>query len=222
MERVLEPEVMDCLEEAIEYDEMDFTEVNTAFAEEAIALAPLENALVLDAGTGTGRIPILMGQMRSQWQIIAIDLAKSMLEIASHHIEQARLQSQIHLELVDAKHLPYADGQFDLVMSNSLIHHLPDPLSFFSEIKRVLKPNGGIFLRDLFRPADEARMNALVDSVGREYNENQKKLFRDSLKAALTLDEVKQLISLVDLQGVEVYQSSDRHWTAKRNWNCDN
>ncbi|MFQ4144092.1 class I SAM-dependent methyltransferase [Chlorogloeopsis sp. ULAP02] len=218
MERVLEPEVMDCLEEAIEYDEMNFTEVNTAFAEEAIALAPPEDALVLDAGTGTGRIPILMCQMRSQWQIIAIDLAKNMLEIASRHIEQAGLQSQIRLELIDAKHLPYADGQFDLIVSNSLVHHLPDPLSFFSEIKRVLKPNGGIFLRDLFRPADEATMNALVNSIGKEYNEYQKKLFRDSLHAALTLDEVKQLISLIDLQKVEIYQSSDRHWTAKRSW----
>ncbi|RUR81774.1 class I SAM-dependent methyltransferase [Chlorogloeopsis fritschii PCC 9212] len=222
MDRVLEPEVMDCLEEAIEYDEMDFTEVNAAFAEEAIALAPTEYALVLDAGTGTSRIPILMCQMRSQWQIIAIDLAESMLQIASHHIKHAGLQSQIRLELVDAKHLPYADRQFDLVVSNSLIHHLPDPLSFFSEIKRVLKPNGGIFLRDLFRPADEATMNALVDSIGKEYNEHQKKLFRDSLNAALTLDEVKQLISLVDLQGVEVYQSSDRHWTAKRCWSHEN
>lgn len=37
MERVLEPEVMDSLTEAIEYDAMDFTEVNTAFAKSAIA-----------------------------------------------------------------------------------------------------------------------------------------------------------------------------------------
>jgi 2-polyprenyl-3-methyl-5-hydroxy-6-metoxy-1,4-benzoquinol methylase len=107
-----------------------------------------------------------------------------------------------------------------MVVSNSLVHHLPDPASFFSEIKRVLKPNGAIFLRDLFRPGDEEILNALVESIGKEYNEHQKKLFRNSLQAALTLDEVKQLISQVGLQKVEVYPSSNRHWTAQRPWSC--
>jgi hypothetical protein len=61
-------------------------------------------------------------------------------------------------------------------------------------------------------------MNNLVESIGAEYDTHQKQLFRDSLHAALTLDEVKQLISQADLQGVIVYQSSDRHWTAERRW----
>lgn len=50
MQRVLEPEVMDSLEEAIEYDSMDFTEVNAAFAKSAAALGPVFGN-VLDAGT---------------------------------------------------------------------------------------------------------------------------------------------------------------------------
>ncbi len=63
-------------------------------------------------------------------------------------------------------------------------------------------------------------MNALVDSIGAEYNEHQKKLFRDSLHAALTIDEVRNLLAEVGLSGVEVYQSSDRHWTVQKPWNC--
>lgn len=216
MQRQLEPEVMDSLEEAIEYDAMDFTEVNTAFAKQAIALGPKEPGLVLDAGTGTGRIPILIAQMRPQWQIIAIDLGENMLQIASEHIQEKGLQQQIRWELVDAKKLPYADGLFDLVISNSLVHHLPEPVMFFSELKRITKLNSGIFIRDLFRPANEEAMKTLVESIGVEYNEHQKKLFRDSLHAALTLDEVNQLIVDVGLVGVKVYQSSDRHWTAER------
>lgn len=216
MQRLLEPEVMDTWEEAIEYDAMDFTEVNTAFAKEAIALGPKEQGLVLDAGTGPGRIPVLMSQMRPQWQIIAIDLAANMLQIASQHVQQAGLQQQIRLELVDAKQLPYEDGVFDLVISNSLVHHLPDPLPFFQELKRVTKSHSGIFIRDLLRPVDEVTMNNLVESIGNEYDAQQKKLFRDSLHAALTIDEVNQLISAANLTGVAVYQSSDRHWTAKR------
>ncbi|MBU7582925.1 MAG: class I SAM-dependent methyltransferase [Nostoc sp. TH1S01] len=219
MERVLEPEVMDTWEEAIDYDAMDFTEINTAFAQEAIALCSTEQCLVLDAGTGPGRIPVIIGQMRPQWQLIAIDLAQNMLQIAAQHVQQAGLQQQISLELVDAKQLPYTDEMFDLVISNSLVHHLPDPLPFFQEIKRVSKPNGGLLIRDLLRPADEMTMNALVSSIGHDYDPRQQKLFRDSLHAALTLDEVNQLVTSVGLVGVKVYQSSDRHWTIERSCN---
>ncbi len=227
MKRVLEPEVMDTLEEAIEYDAMDFTEVNSAFAKEAIsqrlnasriALGSTESALILDAGTGTGRIPVLICQMRSQWQVVAVDMAENMLQIASGHVQQAGLQDRIRLELQDVKHLPYTNGLFDMVMSNSLVHHLPEPLLFFRELKRVLKPNGAIFVRDLLRPEDEVTMDALVNSIDTQYNEHQKKLLRDSLHAALTLDEVNELISQVGLEGVNTYQSSDRHWTVQRSW----
>ena len=62
MDRVLEPEVMDSLEEAIEYDSMDFTEVNSAFARSAAVLGPVFGN-VLDAGTGTARIPIALCAM---------------------------------------------------------------------------------------------------------------------------------------------------------------
>lgn len=217
MQRVLEPEVMDSLEEAIAYDAMDFTAVNTAFAQRAIELGPLE-AKVLDAGTGTARIPVLLCQMRPGWQVIGIDLAENMLRIGSQHVAQAGLQPQITLECLDTKQLPYPDEQFDIVISNSLIHHLPDPLPFLLELKRVLKPNGAILLRDLIRPSDEATMNGLVESIGTDYDAHQTQLFRDSLHAAFTLDEVNQLIAQAGLEGVKIYQSSDRHWTAERVW----
>jgi len=170
MQRVLEPEVMDTSQEAVEYDAMDFTQVNAAFAKLAIELGPQSAGIVLDAGTGTARIPIIICQQCPQWQIIGIDLAQNMLLIGSKNVEHAGLQKQIALELVDSKQLPYSDGQFEMVISNSLIHHLPEPQPFLLEIKRVLKPNGAILIRDLIRPADEATMDAMVDSIGTEYN----------------------------------------------------
>jgi ubiquinone/menaquinone biosynthesis C-methylase UbiE len=218
MQRVLEPEVMDTWEEAVNYDAMDLVEVNIAFAQRAIELGPPFAAKILDAGTGTARIPILLCQLRPQWQVFGIDLAQNMLKIGSQNVEQAGWQNQIVLELVDAKQLPYKDGQFEMVISNSLVHHLPDPLPFFVELKRVLQMQGAICIRDLLRPPDEASMNSLVESIGMEYNAHQKKLFRDSLHAALTLDEVNQLIVQAGIPEVKVYQSSDRHWTAERGW----
>lgn len=215
MKRVLEPEVMDTWEDATAYDTMDFLEVNTAFAESAIAVGP-ESALVLDAGTGTARIPILIVQRRPQWQIKAIDLSHNMLQVGRENVQSAGVQDQIQLEYIDAKQMPYKDSIFDLVISNSIIHHLPDPMPFFRELKRVLKPNGGIFLRDLMRPTDVETVNKIVTRIGPEYDDYQTQLFRDSLIAAFTIEEVQEMIGMAGLEGVKVYESSDRHWTAER------
>lgn len=215
MQRVLEPEVMDTWEEAVEYDSMEFTAVNTAFAEHAVSLGP-ETAEVLDAGTGTARIPILIAQRRPEWKIIGIDLSENMLKIGRQNVERAGVQTQVKLERVNAKQMPHSDARFDLVISNSIIHHLSDPIPFLKEIKRVLKPEGGICLRDLLRPADEVTRDRLVKEYAGDCNDHQRQLFRDSLQAAFTLEEVNQMIADVGFKDVKIYQSSDRHWTAER------
>ena len=217
MQRILEPEVMDSWEEAIQYDAMNFTEVNVAFAQHAIALGP-PSGLVLDAGTGTARIPILICQACPTWQVIAIDLAQNMLRLGTRNLQQTGLSSQIVLELGDAKQLAYADGLFDMVISNSLVHHLPDPLPFLRELQRSLKPNGAILIRDLLRPPDQVTMDVLVARLGSDGSESQKRLFRNSLQAAFTLDEVKQLVQAAGLEETKIYQSSERHWTLERAW----
>ncbi len=216
MERILEPEVMDTWAEAIAYDAMDFTAVNTDFAALAIALGPPGVAQVLDLGTGTARIPILIAQQRPQWQISAIDLSENMLKVGANNVQAAGCQGQVILVQADAKQLPYTDAQFDLVISNSILHHLPDPLPCLRELQRVLKPGGGILLRDLLRPADRATVAALVAQIGPDYDAHQAQLFHDSLCAAFTLAEVTAMVQTVGLAGVEVYQSSDRHWTIAR------
>lgn len=217
MQRVLEPEVMDTWEESIAYDAMDFTAVNGAFAERVIALAP-ESALILDAGTGTARIPILLCQQRPRWQVIGIDRSKTMLQIGETNVKQAGLQAQITLADVDAKRLPYPDRHFDGVISNSLVHHLPDPLPFLQELKRTLKPKGAIVLRDLLRPTDIAATDALVSSIWDDYDAHQRQLFHDSLCAAFRLDEIRALLDAAGLHDARLYQSSDRHWTAEGLW----
>ncbi|MGC9506054.1 class I SAM-dependent methyltransferase [Baaleninema sp.] len=215
MKRILEPEVMDTWEESVAYDAMDFTEVNTAFVEEAIAIGP-ESGLVLDLGTGTARIPILMAQRNPQWKIVGIDLSKNMLKLGQQHVKNAGLSDRIRLEYVDAKQLPYDENSFDFVVSNSIVHHLSDPVPSFREIARVLKPNGGLFVRDLYRPEDEATVDRLVAGIGSDYDAHQTQLFRDSLCAAFTVEEVIELLKKAGLNEVSVKMTSDRHWTAQR------
>jgi hypothetical protein len=56
----------------------------------------------------------------------------------------------------------------------------------------------------------------LVSNIGDNYDDHQQQLFRDSLKAALTLAEVQELIDRVELPQVKLSQSSDLHWTIER------
>jgi ubiquinone/menaquinone biosynthesis C-methylase UbiE len=218
MDRILEPEVMDTWLEATAYDAMDFTAVNTVFATDAIALDP-DAVKVLDVGTGTARIPILMCQQRPQYLFTGIDLAQSMLIIGQRNVEEARLTQRIRLERVDSKRMPYPDLEFDMVVSNSLVHHLPDPLSLFQEIKRLIKPDGAILIRDLIRPENDRVVNELVAKFGSDYDPRQQQLFHDSLVAALTIVEVQELIDRAGLTQVKLSQTSELHWTIERQKN---
>jgi ubiquinone/menaquinone biosynthesis C-methylase UbiE len=211
LERVLEPEVMDDWQEATAYDAMDFSAVNRDFALTAIDLHP-QAVRVLDIGTGSARIPIILCQEKSCYQLVGVDLAQSMLTLGRRNIEEAGLLQRIRLELADGKQLPYPNWEFDMVISNSLVHHLPQPLSFFREVARLVKPNGAVLIRDLLRPNSLAEIDRLVAAAG-DYGERQNQLFRDSLAAALTLAEVQELVTAAKMTNYQLNQSSDRHWS---------
>lgn len=210
--RILEPEVMDDTTEAQEYDQMDFSEVNRDFAQLACQLVK-DKALVLDIGTGTARIPLIMAQLRPQWQIIGIDLAESMIKLGKQNVEKEGKSQQITLDLIDGKKTPYEDHTFDLVVSNSLVHHIPSPLELLKEINRIVKPQGTVLIRDLFRPSSLKEIEGIVKEANLSYTPRQEKLFKDSLQAALTLEEIKELVMEVGWHDAKVYQSSSRHWT---------
>ncbi len=218
IERILEPEVMDTMEDALEYDAMDFTEVNTSFAERAIELLPAEG-LVLDLGTGSARIPILILQRNPKLKIVAVDLSENMLKVGKLNVDAFNYSSNIKLEIVDAKKLPYPDKHFDAVISNSLLHHIPDPLPVLKEINRVSKCKAGILIRDLIRPDSLAIVENFVQQYAADCDDHQKRLFRDSLLASFTIEEVKSLIEKSGIKDSVVVQSSDRHWSIERMFN---
>ena len=136
LERILEPEVMDSQEEATDYDAMDHGEVNRLFVADLLAGGDV-NGDVLDLGTGTAQIPIEFCRQSPEGRILAVDMAIHMLDLARYNIEVASVIERVQLAHVDAKDLPQSDGTFDLVMSNSIIHHIPEPQTCLAEAVRV-------------------------------------------------------------------------------------
>ena len=217
--RTLEPEVMDTAQEAADYDAMDHSEVNRRFVDDwgtaglATGRAPAAALRMLDVGTGTALIPIEFCRSFPNLRIVAIDLAAEMLKLASINVERAGFRDRIEFRLVDAKRIPLADGEFATVVSNSIIHHIPKPLDSLSEMVRVLAPGGLLFVRDLLRPRTEAELEALVTTYTPGATPRMRQLFRQSLHAALTVEEVADMLDQLGLNRAWVRATSDRHWT---------
>lgn len=210
--RVLEPEVMDTAEEARDYDAMDHAAVNGVFVTDFLAVWDGRNPL-LDVGTGTAQIPLALCRQSPTAAIVAIDLADHMLALGHQNVLRANLGDRIRLEKIDAKLLPYADGSFAGVISNSIIHHIPEPELVLAEMVRVLAPGGILFVRDLLRPQDDAAVHHLVQTYAGDANAHQQKMFGDSLRAALTLAEVRAMLESLGINPATVGQTTDRHWT---------
>src|SRR5437764_2085151 len=145
--------------------------------------------------------------------VMAADAAVSMLELARYNLEVNNLTHRIELAHVDAKKLPFRDAMFDVVMSNSIIHHVPEPMHVLREAVRVARPGGLLFFRDLLRPDSEAELSRLVETYAGAANEHQRQMFAESLHAALSLEEIRGLIASLGVAEDGVQQTSDRHWT---------
>jgi ubiquinone/menaquinone biosynthesis C-methylase UbiE len=210
--RRLEPEVMDSAEEARDYDAMDHAAVNRAFVADFLAAWDGANP-ILDVGTGTAQIPLELCRTAPGARVVGIDLARHMLAVGQENVARAGRDEAIRLECWDAKALPCPDGSFAAVMSNSIVHHIPDPQGVLREAVRVVQSGGLLFFRDLLRPADEAGLQRLVTAYAGDANDHQRQMFADSLRAALTLDEVRGMVMGLGSDPAAVRQTTDRHWT---------
>jgi ubiquinone/menaquinone biosynthesis C-methylase UbiE len=221
--RVLEPEVMDSAEEARDYDAMDHAEVNARFIEDFEAFAGKHARRVLDVGTGTARIPVLLCTRLAGATVTGTDLSDEMLAVARANVDRAGLGARIALVTEDAKTMRFADGAFDAVVSNTIVHHIPDPEPALREMWRVVGAGGVLFVRDLARPASDAEVAALVAQYGGApasaapadvaSHARQKALFEASLRAALTVPEIAEILARLGLPKSAVRMTSDRHWT---------
>lgn len=210
--RVLEPEVMDTPEEARDYNNMDHSQVNSLFVDDLVAFG-FPGGDVLDLGTGTALIPIEIVKRGLDCRIMAADAAIAMLERARLNLEIAGMTRVIQLSHCDAKAMPYATGMFEWVISNSIVHHIPDPIQVLREAWRVTRVGGSLFFRDLLRPETEERLRWLVDTYASDGNAHQRQMFDDSLHAALSLEEIRGLVAEFGCPAESVAATSDRHWT---------
>ncbi len=209
MQRVLEPEVMDTEEDALEYEAMDHAAANAAFVERLLSLGAKGH--MLDIGTGPGAIPLLVVERDPLARVTGVDLSHHMLARAEVARRASPHAARLAFRPADAKGLDVPDGSFDAVFSNTILHHIPDPAPFLREAARALAPGGVLLVRDLYRPPSPERVAALVAQHAAGASPQQAELFRASLCAALTPDELRAVADAAGLAHAALTIDSDRH-----------
>ena len=202
MKRILETDDMGEEEIIKAYDGLKTLDlVNDYFLERAMELCP--KGRILDIGCGTGK---MLRSIKGDYEKYGLDIDKRM-------IEHARKQDNgTEYEIGDSNNLPYETGHFDLVMCHSLLHHLKDPRQTISEILRVAKPQGAVFIRDLIRPATESILQRyFLGYLASHYDEQNKRLFENSLRSSFTFDEWRKFYPKgIDTSKVFIYNIAER------------
>ena len=133
-----------------------------------------------------------------------------MLNLGKQAVQQAGLQDRISLlqGYIPGVELPLP--QYDTVISNSLLHHLADPMGLWQTVQKYAAPAAAVFIMDLMRPASTQQAHALVQEYAAEEPEVLQHDFYHSLLAAYTPQEVQQQLSVLALP-LTVKVVSDRH-----------
>lgn len=214
MKRRPEPELMDAAEQAQAYAQADFSEPNTLFLKLLGELKPgdLAGKKALDLGCGNADIVIGVLKAYPQVECDALDGSTAMLEHARAALDAlpgvARRCRLLH-DVLPSENLPKAT--YDLVLSNSLLHHLHDPRVLWRTLRETAKPGAIVVIMDLMRPASAAWAESLVATYAADAPKVLRRDFRNSLFAAFEPQEVVAQLKEAGLEELEVGVVSDRH-----------
>ena len=115
-----------------------------ATTRETIARLPLgKDDRLLDVGCGTGTLLSRLAVAHPTTRLVGVDPVPAMLEIA-----RQKLSPNVETHEAWAEQLPFADAEFDLVVSCSMFHYVARPLDALIEMRRVLRPGGQLVLTD--------------------------------------------------------------------------
>ena len=144
MQRTIEPELMTEEEQSRAYAAADFTEPNANFInlfQETFGSKLVGR--VLDLGCGNADITLRFARQYPDCQIDAIDGSAAMLRHGRQALAQEPLELQQRVRLIKGliPQVELSQGQYDVIISNSVLHHLHEPAVLWQFIKSFGKSN---------------------------------------------------------------------------------
>ena len=214
MQRRLEPELMKGDAQVQAYAAADFSSGDQATIEASQRLlsrtSPLPpNPLVVDLGCGPGNITLRLAGLFPKARIIGIDGAESMLAFARERAQQQQLGISFLRQTLQEVLRGALLGQADLIVSNSLLHHLHQPDLLWMVTRDLAAPGCRTLHRDLRRPASDAEIQQLLLKHLPLAPEVLKHDFAASLAAAFEPQEVTAELHRLDLNQMTVSSEDD-------------
>ena len=196
------------------YAAADFEEPHRRFIELLqMRLAPLcERGIALDLGCGPGDIAFRFLRAFPTWRVDALDGSPTMIAAGRAAAVAAGLDDRIEFQEVRLPDNTPPRRSYDLLFSNSLLHHLADPAVLWSSLRRWSEPAARVFIMDLMRPASQADARALVERYASGEPTVLRTDFYNSLLAAYRPGEIEAQLRAAALCHLAIEVVSDRHF----------
>lgn len=212
MNRILEPELMNDPDQALIYAQEDFEQENQGFVDRFRDYFPdFSEGHVFDLGCGPGDIPIRFARLFLSCRITGVDASAPMVRLAEDAVQQAGLSGRITFSCERFQDLAGVSIA-DAAISNSLLHHVPNPLQFWHKLRLAVKPGSPVLVMDLLRPDSPEDAQAIVDRYASDAPDILRRDFYNSLLAAFTEDEIGAQLAQMNLTRLLIDVIDDRHW----------
>ncbi len=220
MHRIAEAELMNTPEQVQAYANADFEQPHSYFIEllldcfaDSLSTEPGDSlCYALDLGCGPADISRRFARALPHYQIDAVDGAANMIAMAARLNQACGLDQRIQLFTALLSELELARTHYDVIFSNSLLHHLHDPDQIWGTINRYAQTGTRVFVMDLLRPETTAQAAELVQTYASDEAEILRQDFYHSLCAAYSLDEVQGQLQRCSMDYCTLKQISDRHF----------
>lgn len=211
LQRILEPELMEDPKQVQAYAQADFSEPNEYFLQNLKVLIGVRGfeGYALDLGCGPGDISCRFAKAYPSARVDALDGARAMLDYAES-IAPSELSARVCFIHGKLPTISLPRSRYDLIFSNSLLHHLPEPQALWNFVKRYSGNGTRIAIMDLFRPQSVRQAKEIVEMYAATEPEILQRDFYHSLLAAFTPEEIEEQLREAGLN-FDVERISDRH-----------
>lgn len=162
---------------------------------------------ILDLGCGFGILGMRICSLDEYSTVVALEQSKTLVRAAEVITSRHGYNNRIAPRFWQNGTLPFADGEFDAVVSFLSLHKWNDLESVFREIQRVCKKDGIVYISDFRRDQASIPFKLFTQQVrfemGKEISETLKKSFNSAYSAA----ELKQLLETLNLPGYRLEES---------------
>jgi ubiquinone/menaquinone biosynthesis C-methylase UbiE len=170
---------------------------------EYLLLNGIVSGFALEVGSGPGYLGLEWLLRTRDTHLVGLDISPDMIAIAKNHARELGLTDRAEHLLGSAEAIPFEDNAFDAVFTVRSLHEWLNPCTIFTELWRVLKPGGRLYVSDLRRDLSRKVCNFLEQWVKSEVI---LKSLRASIGAAYTMAEVIALLNMTELVGCEVVE----------------